>query len=59
MKFFFTQEVSLSEINENQEMQEYQYIPEIAELSDKLKSCLQVKNFILRNIQFDLIFFFI
>jgi len=41
LKFFFTNEVEFEFQKEDHEFAEYQYVPEVAEMSEKLKSCLQ------------------
>jgi len=41
MKFFFTNEVDFEFTKEDHEFEEYQYVPDVAEMAEKLKSCLQ------------------
>ena len=43
MRFFFSSDVELEDNAKNEsEIAEYQYIPDISEMADKLKCCLEV-----------------
>jgi len=46
LKFFFTEEVEIEQTKDITEFPEYQHVPDVAEMAEKLKSCLQVKNFL-------------
>jgi len=41
LKFFFTDEVEIEQNKETTEFPEYQHVPDVAEMAEKLKSCLQ------------------
>jgi intraflagellar transport protein 52 len=41
LKFFFTEEVEIDQTKDITEFPEYQHVPDVAEMAEKLKSCLQ------------------
>ena len=49
LKYFFSEEVDFEFPRDDNENNEYVYVPDIAEIADNLKSCFHVRVFLYRK----------